>query len=213
MWQFGASRIAALESKIHSLQDELAAEEERARAAFNHGQRQAVATETYWSSLLEAQSLRAVESIAQLPGPIGAAWSNATGWVGWRTSDPSSAGNTLPERLRAGDLREQRNNSVFAVPGFVPFIGHHRTIIIRTDEATRQRGEALLQSLVARTALVLPHQTRYILLDPSDAGRAFPMRRHLPTVRENSGDVRRDLDGVTHDISRIIENYLEPVMN
>jgi S-DNA-T family DNA segregation ATPase FtsK/SpoIIIE len=60
-----------------------------------------------------------------------------------------------------------------------------------------------------RTALMLPHQARYTLLDLAGAGVAFPMRRYLPLVSDTSSDVRRDLDSVMSEIQRIIATYLD----
>jgi len=91
----------------------------------------------------------------------------------------------------------------------VPFIGAHKTIIIQSNGTTTEMGVELLQSLLVRTALMLPHQTYYTLLDPATNGLAFPMRRYLPLVRENSSDVRRDLEQVLQDIQRIVQNFID----
>jgi DNA segregation ATPase FtsK/SpoIIIE, S-DNA-T family len=56
---------------------------------------------------------------------------------------------------------------------------------------------------------MLPHQSRYTLIDPVGSGAAFPMQRYLPFVREPSDDIRRDLDQVSRDIQRIIATYLD----
>lgn len=115
----------------------------------------------------------------------------------------------LATRVTGMQPRKQTySDRKFAIPAYVPFIGCNKTIIIRTKGAsTAKRGEELLQSLVIRTALMLPHQTAYVLLDPAGSGRAFPMQRYLPMVQENSGDVRRDLDKVLQDIQRIYATY------
>lgn len=111
--------------------------------------------------------------------------------------------------IRVGELTETRANYGFGIPAYVPFIGQSKTIIVRSGEKTVQQGAALLQSLIIHTALMLPHQARYTLLDPAGNGIAFPMRRYLPQVQESTGDVRRDLDQVTVNIQRIIETYLD----
>ena len=91
----------------------------------------------------------------------------------------------------------------------MPFIGQNSPLIIHSDAATAEQGAELLQSLVVRIALMLPYRARFTFVDPAGAGLAFPMRRHLPHVRENSGDARRDLEAVRVDIQRVIEGYLD----
>lgn len=98
-------------------------------------------------------------------------------------------------------------------PILLPFIGGERTIIIHS-QGDDNRGIELLQSLVVRTTILLPQQARYTLIDPAGAGRAFPMRRSLlslreNSVRENSGDLYRDLQKVKLDIQRIMETYID----
>ncbi|MFM7791743.1 MAG: DNA translocase FtsK, partial [Microcystis panniformis] len=58
----------------------------------------------------------------------------------------------------------------------------------------------------------LPYQIRYTFCDPVNNGGAFLMRRSLPEalIRENSGEVYRDLLEVTQDIRRVKETYLDP---
>lgn len=109
--------------------------------------------------------------------------------------------------IRVGQLTHQLFSSSFVVPARIPFIGSNKTFIIRSSDP--QKSLELLQSLVVRTALMFPHQTRYTLLDPAGAGIAFPMRRYLPLVTENTFDIRRDLDGVNANIQRVIESYLD----
>ena len=118
--------------------------------------------------------------------------------------------NTAREetRIRIGDLIESRSNEDFVIPAYIPFIGQGKTVIIKSGR-NPERGASLLQSLAIRSALMLPHQARYTLLDPAGAGIAFPMRRYLPQVQENTADIRRDLDQVTANIQHIIEMYLD----
>jgi DNA segregation ATPase FtsK/SpoIIIE, S-DNA-T family len=97
----------------------------------------------------------------------------------------------------------------FRVPHYAPFIGKNSTVIIRTDDHRASQGVELLQSIAMRIALMLPHQARYTLIDPVGGGAAFPMQRYLPFVREQSDDIRRDLDVVNSEIKRIIATYLD----
>lgn len=124
----------------------------------------------------------------------------------WENLTISTLGNEVNE-LRVGQILHNQFGSKGVIPARVPFIGSNKTFIIRSKDA--KKGLELMQSLVVRTALMFPHQTRYTLLDPAGAGIAFPMRRYLPLVTENTSDIRRDLDTVNVNIQRIIESYLD----
>jgi DNA segregation ATPase FtsK/SpoIIIE, S-DNA-T family len=160
------------------------------------------------------------EYLATQPPPAVGSWQSPA-WDSWQA-------DALLEHslLRTGELRELRGSGTagptyvptearetghdgFVIPAHIPFIGQNRAIIVRCGSDTADRGLAVLQSLLVRTTAMLPHQARYTLLDPAGHGIAFPMRRYLPLVRESTGDVRRDLDGVIVDIQRIIESYLD----
>jgi S-DNA-T family DNA segregation ATPase FtsK/SpoIIIE len=95
------------------------------------------------------------------------------------------------------------------LPALVPFIGQDHTIIVNSGGASASAGISLLQSLVVRTAILLPHQATYTLLDPAGNGAAYPMRRMLPQVQPLSDDVRRDLDPEIAHIRYINETYLD----
>jgi len=113
--------------------------------------------------------------------------------------------------IRLGEYTESRSDRLtsFNIQHYVPFIGSNSTLIIVSDDNTAVQAIALLQSLAVRTALMLPHQARYTLIDPVGSGAAFPMQRYLPFVRETGDDIRRDLDQVSRDIQRIIATYLD----
>jgi DNA segregation ATPase FtsK/SpoIIIE, S-DNA-T family len=145
------------------------------------------------------QTDRALATEATRPWDLGR-------WEGWRP-----AGGTTGEELRVGRLREEPSGVALDVPLVVPFIGHGRAIVITSRGADQHaQGAALLQSLVLRTAAMLPQQARYTLLDPAGNGLAFPMARNLPRTSVGTGDIRRDLDEVTREIQRVIRTYLDP---
>lgn len=132
-----------------------------------------------------------------------AAW-DAPHWTSWRPT-----AGVHPERIRWGAAVDDHGDDL-GVPVFAPFIGHGRSVVIQSrGEQQAAAANALLQSLVIRTALLLPQQARYTLLDPASNGMAFPMARYLARVEASSGDVRRDLDAVTFEIQRIIQTYLD----
>lgn len=195
-------RIAEHEARIHKLQLELSQARERAAALAQHGKRYADQLPTYYSWLLAGNQQTVKNRLASLPPQNVVGWQNEQ-WTAW---DPAKCG--AENTIRCGEVSEQEQTPL-SVPAYLPFIGANKTIIIRSVGATAAKGLALLQSLVIRTAMMLPHQSRYTLLDPAGSGIAFPMRRYLPQVRESSSDIRRDLDQVISDIQRVIETYLD----
>ena len=137
---------------------------------------------------------------------------STAGWdaAEWRFWEPKS--DLAQSTLRLGEEREIRSRSgatAFAVPLLVPFIGAQKTLILRCGDSTLAAGIGAIHSVIIRTALLLPHQVSYTLLDPFGHGSAFPMRRYLPSVRESNGDESHDLDSIIQDIRRINETYLD----
>jgi S-DNA-T family DNA segregation ATPase FtsK/SpoIIIE len=211
---FGTEKIPGIENRIAELRREVENITGRLRGLVQHGHANAAQFDTYFAAHLAATSAKADNLLEKLPPHRFLGW-DAPQWDQWQPPiwDPNSTESepTSPPNIRIGQLVESRRNGAlqFSVPAMVPFIGQNKTIIIRTHGTLYEAGLGLLQSLLIRTALMLPHQTAYTLLDPAGNGAAFPMRRHLPQVRENSGDVRRDLDGVVQAIQRINESYLD----
>jgi DNA segregation ATPase FtsK/SpoIIIE, S-DNA-T family len=196
-------RISEVEARIASLNQRIRETESQAKALQAQGQRSAGKLKEHFASILAASSRTFDELLVGRPLPSVAGW----GKQEWQSWDPTTSRDE--SFIRAGDLVEQRPNGGLRIPGYIPFIGLNKTIIISGAGKSADQGAALMQSLLVRTALMLPHQARYTLLDPAGNGIAFPMRRFLPLVQEHSGDVRRDLDQVIVQIQRIIETYLD----
>ncbi|MBX2998818.1 MAG: hypothetical protein KF893_09940 [Caldilineaceae bacterium] len=201
---FGKEKIPGIQAEIAELQIKLQQSQNRAASLLRHAEQQASQLDEHYQPLLRDSLATAQDVREEQPPAWVAGWHEMERWERWQ-----AAAALEPPYLRIGDLAEQRNGNHTLAPGFIPFIGQNRTVIIQTNNQTSDQGLQLLQSLVIRTALLLPHQARYTLVDPAGAGRAFPMRRYLAQVRENSGDVRRDLEGVIVDIQRVIETYLD----
>jgi len=201
---FGKERIPLLESEIAETAMKLRQARLRAAALADYGVKQADKIADYYDPLILSQYQQLRSLLESMPTDYVAGWDERARWANWQPSE-------LHETpwLRIGDMKESAPSNRPIVPGFLPFIGQKKIIVIRAGGDAAEIGLSLLQSLVIRTALMLPHQARYTLLDPSGAGRAFPMRRHLPNVRENSGDVYRDLEDVVRETQRIIETYLD----
>jgi S-DNA-T family DNA segregation ATPase FtsK/SpoIIIE len=211
---FGKKRIAELENEIQNWQAQIAKAEKRAKGLINYGKACQQKLDSYFAYPLQSNANDVLTAINKMSVDFHAGWDPQT-WQRWQPAiwslDNITDGidTTLPTLIRIGDLVEQRHDIKklkFKVPAFVPFIGEHKTIII---QSRGEQGAKLFQSLLIRTALMLPHQTYYTLLDPATNGLAFPMRRYLPSVRENSGDVRRDLEQVLQDIQRIVQNFID----
>lgn len=197
-----SARMAELNSQIETLNRELAQSHSKARGFFELASSNASKIDDHFSAVLSANTQKTATQLAGHPPPRAAAWTPEL-WTAW---DPLTA--TEERILRIGNLVDDKDKN-FSVPAYVPFLGQNKTIIIRSKGKSTERGAALFQSMLIRTALMLPHKARYTLLDPAGHGIAFPMRRYLPHVRENTGEVRRDLDQVIFDIQRIIETYLD----
>lgn len=195
-------KIEKLENRIQELKQDMQVKRESAGRLFHYAQQYTGEIDNYFQDLLleNADQLRAL--LAQQPLATTAGWQEEI----WKEWNPATSRES--EHIRIGDLVEERSGNQFVAPAYLPFIGSDSTIIIKCNEGSFQRAEHIMQSLVVRTALMLPHQARYTLLDPAGNGLAFPMQKLLPQVRKTSGDVRRDLDQVIKDIQRIISEYL-----
>jgi DNA segregation ATPase FtsK/SpoIIIE, S-DNA-T family len=205
MFWIWKDRVAELESKIAATERDVKSATEQARLFFAHGKHYAQKLDEYFnpSLVLNAQETEDVLSASDVPYVRG--W----GEKHWKSWHPAEA--LLEEVIRIGEFVESRGDrsNAFSVPHYAPFIGSNSTLIIISNDSTADQAVSLLQALAIRTAITLPHQSRYTLIDPVGSGAAFPMQRYLPFVREPSDDIRRDLDQVSKDIQRIIATYLD----
>lgn len=195
-------RVVELLGLIEELKQEVYQAQSRAKSYYQHGNQNAQRLEEFFTPIFDANKNNLRILLNNEPITTWSDWSDNL-WQSWDV-------NTAREetRIRIGDLIESRSNEDFVIPAYIPFIGQGKTVIIKSGR-NPERGASLLQSLAIRSALMLPHQARYTLLDPAGAGIAFPMRRYLPQVQENTADIRRDLDQVTANIQHIIEMYLD----
>lgn len=208
---FGKEKIPQLEANIQEWVKQLKKARTRAASFFKYGLIHANKIDAYFALLITAQFQQIRQNVSKLPADFVAGWQEDERWDNWQ---PETHEFSL---IRVGDFIETRATKQRLVPAFAPFISRRQgatrvkksTIIIKSAGSKADQGASLLQSLMMRTALMLPHQAKYTLVDPAGAGRAFPMRRYLPQVRENTGDPRRDLEGVMVDIQRVIETYLD----
>src|SRR5436190_18460686 len=120
---------------------------------------------------VEASRKRLKQLVADLPIETAAGWGDPR-WEYWLVSRAQE-----DPLLRIGDMVDPRGK--LELPGYVPFIGQKRTVIINCNHESAELGLSVLQSLVLRTACMLPHDVRFRLLDPAGLGQAFPMQRYL----------------------------------
>lgn len=205
MFWIWKDRITELESKIAATEQEIKNATNQAQLFFKHGKHY---SQKLGEFFLPQFSLNAHETeafFAKYPVPCVRGWEEKY-WNSWQ---PAEA--LLEEVIRIGEYVESRSDRLtsFSIPHYAPLIGSNSTLVIISDDNTADQAIALLQSLAVRTALMLPHQARYTLIDPVGSGAAFPMQRYLPFVRETGDDIRRDLDQVSKDIQRIIATYLD----
>jgi DNA segregation ATPase FtsK/SpoIIIE, S-DNA-T family len=205
MFWIWKDRVSELKLKIAAAEQEIQNITHQAQLFFHHGKHYAGKIDEYFRPqfLLNAQNTEIFLSEASAPCVRG--W-NESYWKSWQ---PEEA--LLDSAIRIGDYVESRGDrsNPFNVPHYAPFIGSNTTLVIVSDDNTAEQAVALLQSLAIRTAVTLPHQSQYTLIDPVGSGAAFPMQRYLPFVRESGDDIRRDLDQVSKDIQRIIATYLD----
>lgn len=202
MFEALKERIATLERSLKDTNERLADAKKRGDELYSHGKHYSQQVDEYFDKLIRTNKKEADGLLGEKDVHLWGGWDNKK-WDEWECGDAS-----LESLIRIGRLSES-NYSGFEVPATVPFIGGGKTIIIKSNSGNANQGLELLRSILVRTAMILPHQARYTLLDPAGNGLNFPMSRHLPMVRESQGDVRRDLDGVIKDIQRIIHTYLD----
>ncbi len=203
MFWIWKERVAELKRKINAAQQEIQAAQGKGQLFFRHGTKFSKQIEGFFQGQF-AENQKELEGFLSGCETVDVREWEANYWQSWQPSDA-----LLNNYIRIGANVESRGDRLFAVPHYAPFIGNNKTLIVLSDDSTADRAIALLQSLAIRIALTLPHQSRYTLIDPIGGGSAFPMQRFLPSVRETSGDIRRDLDQVSADIRRIIATYLD----
>ena len=191
--------MATVPSDIQRLERALALAQDRARSLVQYGTSCIKQMEASYREDVEASRKGLKQVIARLPVQSVAGW-NDPGWERWNI-------NSMQEDplLRIGDMVDLQRKLV--LPGYIPFIGRNKTIIITCNDETAELGLSVLQSLVLRTAFMLPHDVRFRLLDPAGLGRALPMQKYLLEAKipleENGNDVARDLDAVLEDIKSV----------
>lgn len=201
-WQ---KKVSELEMKISEQVNIIEEAEQHAINLFKHGREQAEQVDTYFEKFLRKNLDETSIENSNLKPPSTCGWDDNV-WASW-TFDTT----LLTPEICTGCLVERRGGGSygFKIPVYIPFIGQNKTIIIVGKNHNIEECHLLLQSLLIRIALMLPHQCRLTLLDPVGHGQAFPMSQYLPSVREGTGDPRQDIEGTIQDMRRIIGTYLD----
>jgi hypothetical protein len=207
--------IVQRQQEIIAKKERLLQAKAKINALINYGQKNARNLWSYYEPYLLDSQKRLVDYLASQPLEIWAGW-NEPVWSVW---NPGSCDLENLNLIRIGEGVEpcpeiEKSPEVIGkIPILLPFVGSEQTFIIHSQNGDTN-GLKLLQSLVFRTAVLFPLQARYTFIDPAGAGRAFPMKKALNSmregcVRENTGDLSQDLTTVNLDIQRIIENYFD----
>lgn len=199
-----SKRVQELEAKIAEISKKVEDNKSLLRTYIRHSRVQGQALPDYAQHQLAANSQR-IESILGQSSPLYVYEWNDPRWDAWNVELVGSKSSLLESFVRVGRLVAEDG---FTVPALAGLVGSKSTIVIQTDASTATAGSALMQSMIMRIALMLPHQASYTLLDPAGSGLAFPMQKSLPRVTMSSGDVRRDLEVVAERVARIIREYV-----
>lgn len=189
---------------VQRLERALADAQDRAWALVQYGMKCIEQVEGSFRGEVEASRRRLRELVASRPVETSGGWDDPR----WEVWDASSTHED--PLLRVGELVDAK--SKLTLPGYGPFIGGKRTVVVSCNQQTAELGLAVLQSLVLRTAFMLPHDVRFRLLDPVGLGQAFPMQKYLLEAKipleENGNDVARDLEAVLEDIKSVNRTML-----
>ena len=170
---------------------------------------------------LEEKLIQKEEKLQQIltsqPVEQNGAW-NDNRWSQWSPERAAlliqSSEETLLNNLsfiRVGHFNEKKpalGNSI-SLPGNIPFIGQEKTIIFKTHDKDAHLGKEFLNTVILRSALLLPHEVNFVLLDPAGLGQAFPLQSNLPMATlANSGDIYTDLAPTITQIQNFSSTYL-----
>jgi S-DNA-T family DNA segregation ATPase FtsK/SpoIIIE len=125
-------------------------------------------------------------------------------WGSWMPATTLGSGSKgrQPTGISVGEGREARSGHLLGLPAQVDLVAGGRPIVIRSRAEQHRAANGLLQSLLVRSAALLPDQTSFVLVDPVGGGRAFPLASHLATLGPRTGDQRGDLEASMAEIDR-----------
>ncbi len=136
---------------------------------------------------------RLQNEIKEIPAHLQNSWDIQT-WNKWQP-------NTLIDNyLCVGKYTSTNNN--FSVPAYIPFISQGKSIFIIHNNATKEKANSLMQSIIMRIASGLPYSSKFSFIDPVGYGSSFPIA-NLLNVRKNEtnfSDSYRVLNDIEEDM-------------
>ncbi len=132
-------------------------------------------------------------------------FSNANAWDSYAPIIDISA-STFPDRILVGKWLDHKvlkgAKPEISVPAYIPFFKDQHAIIIDVDNDTEEKGLALMKSIIERVYTIIPHYTKFTLIDPVTNGAVFPMKRDIE-IRQQDSDIYHLLDAIVADSSQI----------
>lgn len=199
--------VAQVISRIQQKQRDIATLQRQAGALIGDLNEAARVHRIKSAQLLDNEARRWVQSTQELEEAGVADWDSPF----W---DDYTSDGALLRSIRIGCLIEQDllegERGLHGAPAVIPFLEAEGALIVVCDGATQADARALIQSMILRTAIAMPGDIRYTLIDRGGMGEAFPMRSRLPKVRQSlSGQsIANELNAVEADISRINSDVL-----
>lgn len=99
----------------------------------------------------------------------------------------------------------KRDAPEILVPAYLPFFRYQHTIFIDVNNATIEKGHSLMKAMIERVYTIIPHYSKFTLIDPVTHGAAFPMSRDVETRRQKS-DIYHLLDAIVSDATQITKH-------
>ena len=130
-------------------------------------------------------------------------------WQGWQHDVIA-----LSPNLVVGSLTEPPNELLsdgdrLVLPLLAPLIGSGNHWLIPSNPESEDASRRLFLALILRTALMLPHHCRHLLLDPKGQGQACPFAKLFPSIELQTLKLHECLEMRVTEISRIIQDYLD----
>ncbi len=130
---------------------------------------------------------------------------NDTAWDTYKPIIDISAAS-FPDRILVGKWVDRKfingANPEIVVPAYIPFFRDQHAIIIDVDNNTEEKGLALMKSIIERIYTIIPHYTKFTLIDPVTNGAVFPMKRDID-FRQQDSDIYHLLDAIVADSAQI----------
>lgn len=200
-------KVADARAALASIDAEIASAQRRLSGLVAHGTAIHRNVTAEVDTTYDRVSRGLVQLEAEASPPHSLAWDHEA-WQEW------APGATVGDRgrLRIGRHVEVETGEALPVADTVEFVGSGRSLLItsRGPEQAAQ-AEVLLQSLVARLALMFPEGASFVLLEPAHSGG--PLVRmskalHDVVTATSRDQVRAALDAVTARIERIGTEHL-----